>query len=229
MAYRETPRTRAKKAATRRRILDACYHLVGRGGFNAISVSRVAQSAHIATGSIYRHFPSKADLIAEVFRYCTEHEVEAVSAAATGSTLPPENLHAAVQTFCLRAIGNRRLAWALIAEPVAPMVEKARLDYRYAYTEIFQNLISEGVERGHFVDQNPALTASAVVGVLGEVLVRPLGSTSYEKEVGGRGSTGPEQADLLVREITRLIERLVGVRPDAGRPETGFSELTESV
>ena len=82
MAYRETDHTRAKKSHTRQRLLKAARDLVAESGFAAATAAAVAQRSGVAAGSIYRHFPNKAELVAEVFRYATEHEVANVLAAS---------------------------------------------------------------------------------------------------------------------------------------------------
>ncbi len=47
-------------------------------------------------------------------------------------------------TFAERALRNPRLAWALIAEPVDPLVDAERLAYRSRYAA----LIAEGLRAG---------------------------------------------------------------------------------
>ena len=73
-----TERTAARSAATRRRIVAAARGLIAEGGYAAAQVAAVAERAGVATGTVYRHFPSKADLFAEVFREASQHEVDAV-------------------------------------------------------------------------------------------------------------------------------------------------------
>src|SRR5437763_16047563 len=107
MPYRATERTEARRAATRERILAAAHELVAAGGFGAASIAAVAERAGVATGSVYRHFSSKADLFAEVFRRAAQREVDAVSRA--------RSLADGVETLARRALAGRRLAWALLA------------------------------------------------------------------------------------------------------------------
>src|SRR5688572_29005914 len=109
MAYRPTERTEARKAAVRERIVTAARELVARGGYGEAQVAAVASRAGVATGTVYRHFPSKAELFAEVFRNASQHEVDAVIAAAAGADAPaPERIAAAVETFARRALRGRR-------------------------------------------------------------------------------------------------------------------------
>ena len=76
MPYRPTERTRARLAAARERIADAALDQLAEGGYASASVVTVARRAEVATGSVYRHFPSKADLFAEVFRRASQREVD---------------------------------------------------------------------------------------------------------------------------------------------------------
>jgi AcrR family transcriptional regulator len=198
LAYRETKHTLAKKADTRLRLLKAARRLVQQGGFAAASASAVAKESGVASGTIYRHFPNKSELVAEVFRYATEREVAAVAQACDCGETAADKLTAAVETFAQRALLGRTLAYALIAEPVDPRVEQERLRYRFAYAEIFEDVIALGIQRGEFVAQNCQITAAALVGLLAESLVGPL-----KKEHA-------HEHDDLVHSLTALVLRAVG-------------------
>src|SRR4029079_12578117 len=76
MAYRPTERTRARAAAARERIVAAALDQLAEGGYASASMVAVARRAGVATGSVYRHFPSKGDLFAEAFRRASQREVD---------------------------------------------------------------------------------------------------------------------------------------------------------
>ena len=50
----------------------------------------------------------------------------------------PNGIAAALRTFAERALRAPTMAWALIAEPVDPTVDQARLDYRQRYARLFE-------------------------------------------------------------------------------------------
>ncbi len=159
MAYRPTERTEARKAAVRERIVTAARELIAHGGYAEAQVAAVAAKAGVATGTVYRHFPSKAELFAEVFRNASQHEVDAVvEAAGDVDSSAAARIAAAVETFARRALRGRRLAWALIAEPVDPAVEAERLIFRRAYRDAFADVIATGVGSGELPaqDRRPA-------------------------------------------------------------------------
>jgi AcrR family transcriptional regulator len=174
VAYRPTEKTEARRTQTRARIVRAALELVAHGGYREAQVAAVAERAGVATGTVYRHFPSKAELLTEVFRVASQREVDAVAQTAGDAAAAPERLAAAVATFARRALRGRRLAWALLAEPVDPAVEAERLQFRRAYAQVFERAIADGVAAGDLPPQDPAFTATALVGAIGEALVGPL-------------------------------------------------------
>jgi AcrR family transcriptional regulator len=200
MPYRATERTEAHRAQTRAQIVRAAHELIARGGYRAASIAAVARRAQVATGSVYRHFPSKAELFAEVFRNASQREVDAVAAAASDTTRPaPARIAAAVEVFAERALAGRRLAWALLAEPVDPAVEAERLVFRRAYRDVFAAILDDGVRAGELPAQDCRLSATALVGAIGEALVGPTSPTA----AGG--------APQLATELSAFCLRAVGV------------------
>ncbi|GAB3841345.1 TetR/AcrR family transcriptional regulator [Micromonospora andamanensis] len=196
MAYRSTERVRARLTASRERIIDAALGVLAEHGYAGCSVAAVAARAGVATGSVYRHFPTKADLFAEVFRTASQREIDAVTrAAAAAEGTAAARIQAVIETFAGRALRSPRLAYALLAEPVDPAVEAQRLVFRRAHATLLAGYIAEGVAGGELPPQNPELTSTAVVGALAEAMVGPLAA----------GVAGPETIGGLVTVIHRAL------------------------
>ncbi|GGY56761.1 AcrR family transcriptional regulator [Bacterioplanes sanyensis] len=209
MAYRETEHTRQRKAETRQRLLEAARQLVAEQGFAAATAAAVAHRSGVAAGTIYRHFPNKSELVAEVFRYATEHEIAQVKAASELGQSASEHLHHAIHVFAQRALQGATLAYALIAEPVDPRVEQERLKYRFAYAELFEDLIHSGIEAQEFSQQDTAVSAAALVGLLAEALVGPLSQRFRDQS---RDSNTPDN-HYLIEQLVTLSLRLLGANP----------------
>jgi AcrR family transcriptional regulator len=175
VAYRRTPRVEARQAATRGRIAAAAHDLVAEGGYGAASMQAVAARAGVAVGTVYRHFPAKADLVAEVFRSAAEHEL-AVVEQVTGDPAQPASrrVAAGAEAFCRRALAAPTLAYAQLAEPVDPAVESERLRLRRGYRDVFAGVLADGVASGELSPHDTTTVAAALVGALGEALVGPL-------------------------------------------------------
>jgi AcrR family transcriptional regulator len=205
MAYRSTERTEARRAETRGRIVTAARELIAEGGYVAAQVAPVADRAGVAVGTVYRHFPSKSDLFAEVFREASQHEVDAMAEAVHASTGPaPERIAAGVEAFARRALAGRRLAWALLAEPVDPAVEAERLHFRHSYRDLMADVIAEGVDAGELPSQDVEVTAAALIGAIGETMLGPLSPTA-------NGNGGDPEA--LIASLLNFCTRAIGEEP----------------
>jgi AcrR family transcriptional regulator len=184
MAYRRTERTEARVAATRARIAGAALEQVASGGYASATVGAVAERAGVAVGTVYRHFPSKGDLFAEVFRTAAQRELDVVAevAAAADGRPAAERCAAGAEVFCRRALAGPVLAYAQIAEPVDPAVEEERLRLRRGYRDVFAAVLDDGVAAGELTRHDTRTVAAALVGALGEALVGPLSRRERRRE-----------------------------------------------
>lgn len=202
MAYRETAAVRARKEGVRQAILGAARALLTEGGFRAAQMAAVAERAGVATGTVYRYFPTQAELFAELFRVNSQREVDAFAAAARKGDGAVARMRNAIETFTQRALRGRRLAYALIAEPADPLVEAERLVYRRAYARVVENLLRDGIAAGEFVAQDVKASAAALVGALAESLLGPLAPASRLRSVnGGQGSPTRSILEFSLRAV----------------------------
>ena len=81
--------------------MDSSYELFSRRGIQAVGVDEVIENAGVAKATLYRHFPSKNDLVL-AFLECREerwtHELVEAGARSRGST-PEEQLLAIFDVF----------------------------------------------------------------------------------------------------------------------------------
>jgi len=178
MPYRPTEKTEARRLATRERIVTAALEKVASGGYASAGVQAVAAEAGVAVGTVYRHFPSKGDLFAEVFRRASQRELDVVVEVTETGLSPSERIGAAVEAFCRRALAGPVLAYALIAEPVDPAVESERLRFRIGYRDAFARVLEDGVRDGELRPHDSRSVAAALVGALAESLVGPLSTAN---------------------------------------------------
>src|SRR5436305_2096141 len=171
--------------STRERLLKAAREVIEEGGYGTASVIAIAQRAGLASGTLYRHFGSKEELFVEVFRSVCDREVQAMRSAA--AELPEasyvKRLETVFATFAERALRRRRLAWALLAEPVDPLVDAERLAYRERYAALVASVLRAAIAARELPEQNVELTAAALVGGCGEALGGPLAPVGPRVEV----------------------------------------------
>lgn len=199
MPYRETKKVSERKQAVGARILEAARLLLAEDGYRGARMTSVASRAGVATGTVYRYFPSKTTLLTEVFRNASGHELEALEQAAEVQGSAQGRLRHVIYTFAERALRGRRLAYTLLAEPAMSEVDEERLIFRRAYARLMQRLVEEGIAAGEFPPQDSQLAAAALVGALSEALVGPLSSPIAR----------PEEARELIPSILDFCLRAV--------------------
>jgi AcrR family transcriptional regulator len=198
MAYRETEKMRNRKAEARKRIVECTQQRVAEGGFRNARITAVAECAGEATGTIYRHFESKEDLFAEIFRIATQREVDKVAEALATEGNAVVRLEKALRQFAVRALRAPTVAWSLIAEPVDPKVEEERLKFRRAYAELFEGAIEEGMAEQSLPRQQAAQSSTCLVGAIAESLVGPLSPSMVDEGFNANHNDSHPLVDSII-------------------------------
>lgn len=189
MAYRETPRTRAKAEQRRARVERATHHVIASGGFTAASIASVAREAECSAGLIYTYFDNRDELLGIVFARAASHELAVVEAAVGAATSAAEVVGSVVDVFIRRAVAGRTLAHALLFEEVPDTVQIERRALRRGYVSV----IAEGLNHGYSADIPAEVVARSLVGSIAENLVDVL---------------DPEQDPPSTSEVESLITAL---------------------
>ena len=174
MPYRRTENVVRRLAARHDAIIAAARQMASEGGMAAVQIAAVAARAGIAAGTVYRYFPAKTDLVAALLAEIADSEIGALRRAATGAPGPLSGLSAAIMTFAARALRDRRLTFAAIAEPIDAEVDAARLAFRRSLAAEFAGRITTAVAEGRLPQQDGAVAAAAITGLLIEGLIGPL-------------------------------------------------------
>ena len=202
MAYRRTENVIRRLHARQNAIVAAARDTAAEGGMAAIQMAAVATRAGIAAGTVYRYFPGKVELVGALIASVSERELAATQRAAEAAPGPLSALAAAVATFAARALRDRRLAWAVIAEPVDAEIDAMRIVYRKAFAAQLEGLIRAAIAGGHLPEQDAALAAPALVGALLEGLIGPLAPDAGDD---------PAKARAAVQTLTLFALRGLGV------------------
>jgi AcrR family transcriptional regulator len=153
--------TRSVRADARRNIgslLEAAKTVFARSGVEA-PVREIAESAGVGVGTVYRHFPQRADLIAAVFR--REIDACADAGAALAAEYPPgEALARWIQRYVDFIAAKRGLATALHSGDPAYDALPTYFDERLrpALRGLLAAAVSAGEARSD-VEPNDLLTA----------------------------------------------------------------------
>ena len=183
----------------------------------AVQIAPIASRANVAAGTVYRYFPSKAELISELIADVSREQLESVRRAADAAPGPLSALAAAVTTIAVDVLSQRKLAWGILAElvlsqrklawgilaePIDVDVTSSRIDSRKAIVAEIEARIAAAARAGPLPAQDASLTAAALIGALHEALVGPLAPNNLDD---------PQKLREAVQTLTLLALRAVGV------------------
>jgi AcrR family transcriptional regulator len=145
-------------------VLDVALTLFAERGYHGTALSEIADALGIRTPSLYNHMRSKQELLSVIVDRTTAGVLEDFERAIAKSGDPVERLREATRVYAHRHATHRREALVVnrdtgsLDEP-----ERARLqDRRREHEHAFRAIIADGVERGVFAVESPALASFAI-------------------------------------------------------------------
>lgn len=201
MPYRRTERVLERLAGRREDILRASRDIAAEQGLGAVQIVPVAERAGIAAGTVYRYFPTKADLVEALLKTIAEQEIAVIRNAAGAAPGPLSALAAAIVAFLMRTMQRPGLLAAVLTVPAERELDGLRLVWRRALVAEFEAAIRAAIAAGRLPEQEAKLAAAAVFGVLAECAAGPLAP----------GPADPAERRLPAQAAALLALRALGV------------------
>lgn len=152
-------------ARSRARLLKAATDILVEGGARAVTVDAVAERSGVAKSTMYRHFPSRTELLVEVFRANRPDFHVDIPDGDFESTLRAV-MHEVVQS--MRCVDSPRIMPTMIAlKNTMPDIRDLTEHDRHAQLEVLTTLIDRGVAEGRLApDTDPITTMYRLLGPL---------------------------------------------------------------
>ena len=153
---------RADARQNRARILVVAKEAFAQSGAKA-SLDDIAKQARVGPGTLYRHFPSRADLLKAVYQAGAEKL--AAAAAEFAETLPPVDALRAWMRLFVDYLADKQI----IAPALSALVDDPHQVYEASYGQIWEavrRLVSRAVQSGDIREDLDAVDLlRALVGV----------------------------------------------------------------
>ena len=148
----------------RRRILDGARHLLVRGGYQNLSMRRLARAIGYSATSIYLHFESKDDLFHALIDEGMERLHARLREAADGASDPRVQLEALCRAFVRFGLDNPEYYEVMFLLRPDTMERYPPENYRRARRnlDLVQELLRKGADGGPFAVSDPLEAASAL-------------------------------------------------------------------
>jgi len=157
---------RSDAVANRDRILEAARAELSKsnGGSADLRLHRVAKSAGVAQGTIYRHFPTREHLLAEVYRHELTQLVDAV--APLLAEQPPLR---ALACWMQRLIGYARVKRGVMAAIEASAWRDLYSGQHHRLDEALGALLNRGKAAGQVREEVDAADVILLLGALSRI------------------------------------------------------------
>ena len=161
-----------RKAARRRRILDAAVRLFGERGYHSTTVPMIVESAASSTGSFYSYFDNKEDVFVAAVRDVGDALSRNLNEAIDRHQRADEQLRAAVEALFLFLAGNPPAARILVVESASQggrvgAVRREILDSHVRSVRMALSSLSNG-----FSGERAEVAAWCWVGAVHEAVTR---------------------------------------------------------
>lgn len=153
---------------TRERILACAEDLFGRKGYDAVSVSDIAQACDVSTALIYYHYTDKESLLRALIDHASAVFDIHVNEAANGNGSARERLERFITGWLQSAESHASLLRILVrplTDPEGPLATEllSRIDKTVA---ALASVVAEGIDSGEFIHVDPALAAEGLLGLV---------------------------------------------------------------
>jgi AcrR family transcriptional regulator len=196
----------------RSRVLDTALLLVGRHGLAELSMDELAAEAAVSRATLYRLFPGKAALFAELVRRFSPFEPIAAVLETMGDRPPDEVIRAVAHAMATAMEGRVGLLLQLLFE-VSRSGPRSHPDARFQEDAanamrtlpLVAGYVDEQMEAGGLRRMDPVLAVQALVG---PIVIHLLMRVPAERQSGpGRSVTVPlgEVVDELAGSWLRAM------------------------
>lgn len=163
-----------RKAARRRRFLDAGVELLGTAGSAAVSVRATCRQAKLTERYFYENFADRDEFILAVYDDVVGQAHSAlVEAVTSAEPTPAKRAEAAVTAFVTLILDDPRKGRVLL---LAPLADPALSQYGSQRLPVFAELVREQLS-DRVDERDRAMTATALVGGLANLFIGYLAGT----------------------------------------------------
>ena len=181
-------------------ILNAADSLLGRYGYQKMTIDDIAREVGIGKGTIYLHFKSKEEIaLARVDRVIKQLIIRLEEIASGNQSVPDRLRRMLIERVVFRFDSVQHYTESLtdILAAIRPALLVRHQSHFHEEARVFAALLKEGKSRGEFVFKDLSGTASALLTATNALLPYSLST----RELGSRKDVSAQAgriADLLI-------------------------------
>jgi AcrR family transcriptional regulator len=174
------PLTQDEIEERRREITVAAVDLILTQGFNETSMREIANAAGIGKSTLYDYFTNKDEIILFMVEDPLADLMDRARAIIQGDGSVAERLRGVMQMH-LGFLLEKKAFYLKLSLEIQRLRLESQQNYqakRYAYQDLIQALIEEGIQRGSFRPVNPAMAMKILISMMTPIVftTRPTGT-----------------------------------------------------
>lgn len=146
---------RVKEGNKEKDILEASIKIFAKDGYHNAKISKIADEAGVATGSVYVYFKSKEDILQKIFEDLWKKLYDELNTLITNKNLlPSEKIDSMIDLVFDVFTENTDLAIVFVNEQnYLQRSEEIRFQNFYEkFLDLGESAIRQGIEEGYFSD-----------------------------------------------------------------------------
>lgn len=154
----------------RREVLDEAARLFYERGYRGTSMDDVAEAVGLTKGTLYHHFPSKAQILTEIYDEATDFVLEAT--AGRDQNLSPEDEVRALIRGIMELIEQRRYHVTVFYQEMRwvpewlPPKDARRVQRKIRrFLDYAESVLQRGVDEGQFQTADVHVAAYGLLGM----------------------------------------------------------------
>jgi AcrR family transcriptional regulator len=153
---------------TREGIIEAAARIFSEKGFHATSMQNIADAVNLQKASLYHHFTSKQEILADILDYALDLINNRLEIVLSQTLSPDEKLHQAMVSYFQTITENRNLSAVLLLElrSLDPELKTRLATRREKFESLWRDLIVDGKKQGVFNNVDPSLTVNGILGLM---------------------------------------------------------------
>ncbi|MBU8811334.1 TetR/AcrR family transcriptional regulator [Mycolicibacterium goodii] len=174
-------------------VLEAAGTVFAERGLD-VSLNEIARRAGVGNATLYRHFPTREALVAEVFARQMQNYLTAAEGAAVADD-PLVAFRGFVTATCELQAASRALADLLVSlQPVSPEVDEMRDRHYEVISRVIRRAVDSGVVRADLRPSDIAVLLMANAGLIRRTADDAPGASARLVAVWLAGATRPDWA-----------------------------------
>ncbi len=163
-------------------IRQAAVKVIAREGFYNTKISKIADEADVAVGTIYNYFNSKDEILEYIFEMEFEKRINYLKKLDSKELTIYEKLTMFIEKHFQEIKNNLDTAQILVREKEFPKTSdfSSILSYLNAIPTLLESMLEEAIEKGEIREQNPTIIAGLIFGALQGVVEKALRTNNIE-------------------------------------------------